>query len=168
MSDDELILIGLGANLPSTFGAPRETLAAALAQLDREGVAIARRSRFWRTRPMPDDGQPWYVNAVAALATALGPEELLARLLRVEAEFGRVRGAPNAPRVLDLDVLAHGRIVRTGTAPPLLPHPRMEGRAFVLRPLAEIAPRWRHPVSGLGVDRLIADLPADQTAEPMD
>jgi len=167
MNDDDLVLIGLGANLPSALGPPRTTLAAALDALGREAGPVTRRSRVWRTRPLPDDGQPWYLNQVAAVETGLDPEPLLARLLRIEVEFGRIRGAPNAPRIIDLDLLAHGRLVRPGPIPPLLPHPRMAERAFVLLPLAEIAPDWRHPASGQPVSAMIAKLPPGQTADPL-
>lgn len=167
MSQDGMILIGLGANLPSRFGPPEATLAAALERIGREDAAVVARSRFWRTRPVPDDGGPWYVNAVAALATALGPETLLAALLGIEAEFGRVRTYRNAPRLLDLDLLAYRDLRRDGPEPPLLPHPRLQERAFVLLPLAEIAPAWRHPRSGRSIAELIAALPPDQTAEPV-
>src|SRR5262249_15650718 len=86
-ADDSAILIALGRNLPSPAGPPRAALESALATLDREGITVLRRSRFWRTRPIPDDGQPWYVNAVAAVSTTLDPEALMSRLLRIEAEF---------------------------------------------------------------------------------
>jgi 2-amino-4-hydroxy-6-hydroxymethyldihydropteridine diphosphokinase len=156
----------LGANLPSTYGEPAETLQAALIRLGEEGVKLSRRSQFWHSRPVPVSDQPWFVNAVAALETDLSPEALLALLHRIEAEFGRVRSVVNAPRLIDLDLLAYGRLVSGETA-PILPHPRLDQRAFVLLPLAEIAPRWRHPVSGLDLDTLIARLPADQEAQPL-
>jgi 2-amino-4-hydroxy-6-hydroxymethyldihydropteridine diphosphokinase len=163
-ADDNLILIGLGANLPSRFGPPEQTLDAALRELQRRGVAVSRRSRWWRSRPVPDSDQPWFVNGVAALATSLEPEALLALLHRVEQEFGRVRSVPNAARLLDLDLLAYGRLQQAGGS-PLLPHPRMAERAFVLLPLSDIAPQWRDPASGRRLAELIAALPAGQTAE---
>lgn len=158
---DSLILIGLGANLPSTFGEPAETLLAALARLSEEGVKLSRRSQFWHSKPVPVSDQPWFVNAVAAVETDLAPDVLLDLLHRIEAEFGRVRGVVNAPRLIDLDLLAYGRLVSEGPT-PILPHPRMDQRAFVLLPLAEIAPRWRHPRSGLDLETLMAALPPDQ------
>src|SRR5579859_4168933 len=107
--EDGLILIGLGANLPSIYGEPPATLRAALDRLAAAGVKIGRRSRFWHSAPVPVSDQPWYVNAVAAVETDLPPERLLALLHEVEAEFGRVRGIVNAPRLIDLDLLAYGR-----------------------------------------------------------
>ena len=108
---------------------------------------------------MPPSGQPWYVNGVAEIATALGPDRLLALLHRVEDDFGRVRLARDEARVLDLDLLAYGRTVSAPGAWPVLPHPRLEERAFVVLPLAELAPVWRHPVSGLSAAELARNLP---------
>jgi 2-amino-4-hydroxy-6-hydroxymethyldihydropteridine diphosphokinase len=160
-----VILIGLGANLPSAVGGPRETLDAALRRLEEAGVHIAARSRWYRTAPVPVSDQPWFVNAVARIETALDATALLALLRRIEREFGRQRTVRNAARTLDLDIIDYdGRIEN---APDLiLPHPRMQDRAFVLRPLAEIAPGWRHPTLGKTVETLISALPPDQKAEP--
>ena len=159
----ETILIALGANLPSPrFGAPRATLEAALAAIAAAGVGILKRSSWWESEPVPVSDQPWYVNGVASVATKLGPVQLLALLHRVEAEFGRVRGARNEARLLDLDLLAYGDRRRDGPEPPLLPHPRLADRAFVLLPLAEVAPDWRHPLTGESLRQLIARLPAGQ------
>jgi 2-amino-4-hydroxy-6-hydroxymethyldihydropteridine diphosphokinase len=164
-SDDRAILIGLGANLPSRFGSPEQSLAAALRGLEEAGVTVSRLSRFWRSRPVPVSDQPWFVNGVARVATDLPPEALLALLHRIEADFGRVRGELNAARPLDLDLLAYGRLIRAEA--PVLPHPRLAERAFVLLPLAEVAPSWRHPVSGCDVAALIRALPADQEIAPL-
>lgn len=158
-----MILIGLGANLPSAAGAPAATLAAALAELEAAGVAVERRSPWYRTAPLPADDQPWYVNGVAAVATRLGPEELLALLHRIEAGFGRRRRRRNEPRELDLDLLDYQGLVRA--AAPVLPHPRLTERAFVLLPLADVAPGWRHPATGAGTAELIAALSPGQRLE---
>ena len=113
------ILIGLGANLPSPeHGPPVATLEAAVAALAARGLAIRARSRWWESAPVPISDQPWYVNGVVEVETALAPEALLALLHEVEAEFGRHRSVPNAPRVLDLDLLAYGRLVRPGLRRP--------------------------------------------------
>lgn len=162
-----MILIGIGGNLDSAeHGPPRETLIAALAALEAAGVRIAQRSGWYRSEPAPPSDQPWFVNAVVVAATELGAEDLLALLHRIETQFGRVRGEPNAARVLDLDLLDHhGRLA---DAPALvLPHPRLHQRRFVLAPLAEIAPDWRHPRLGLTARELLARLPAGQPVEPV-
>jgi 2-amino-4-hydroxy-6-hydroxymethyldihydropteridine diphosphokinase len=158
-----MILLGLGANLPSAAGAPAATLAAALRALADAGVTIERRSPWYRTAPVPAGDQPWYVNGIAVVATPLGPTDLLALLHRVEAGFGRVRRTPNEARPLDLDILDYHGLVRE-TA-PVLPHPRLHLRGFVLLPLRDVAPAWRHPVTGEGLAELIARLPPEQLAE---
>jgi 2-amino-4-hydroxy-6-hydroxymethyldihydropteridine diphosphokinase len=162
-----MILIALGANLPSPAGAPQATLAAALAALEEAGVAIVARSRWYGSEAVPRSDQPPYVNAVAAVATALDPVALLALLHRIERRFGRARGARNAARTIDLDLLAFHDCVRAGEGDPILPHPRLHERAFVLRPLAEIAPDWRHPTLGRSITELIAALPPDEDATPL-
>src|SRR5271169_4084204 len=113
VSSNAPILIGLGANLPSPAGPPAATLAAAITRLATAEIITLQRSRWFVSAPVPASDQPWFVNGVIAVATALEPAALLAVLLRVEAEFGRARGAANAARSLDLDLLAYGdRIVR--------------------------------------------------------
>ncbi|MBW7849076.1 MAG: 2-amino-4-hydroxy-6-hydroxymethyldihydropteridine diphosphokinase [Rhodospirillales bacterium] len=159
-----MIMIGLGANLPSVLGAPRVTLEAALTALPEAGVSVLARSAWYRSAPVPPSAQPWFVNAVALVGTDLGPEPLLELLHGVEARLGRTRTAVNEPRAIDLDLLAHGDAVLSGPR-VVLPHPRLHLRAFVLLPLREVAPHWRHPVTGEDVDSLIAALPAGQTTE---
>jgi 2-amino-4-hydroxy-6-hydroxymethyldihydropteridine diphosphokinase len=161
-TDLDLILIGLGANLPGSAGSPRQTLEAALDRLVAEGVRVNRRSRFWRTRPVPISDQPWFVNAVAAVETELSAAALLDLLHRIEDAFGRQRSVANAARVLDLDLLAYGRQCLAAPPRPLVPHPRLGERAFVLLPIRDIAPAWRHPVSGEALDAMIATLQGDQ------
>jgi 2-amino-4-hydroxy-6-hydroxymethyldihydropteridine diphosphokinase len=166
-----MILIGLGANLPTVHGAPRETLRSALALMPSYGMKVAHCSRFYDTPAMSHDVQPSYVNAVAIVETAMPAAELLAALHRLEERFGRVRRLRWAPRTLDLDLLDYeGQIVTAegprgadagaGALPLALPHPGIEMRGFVLVPLAEVAPDWRHPVSGFTAKGLIARLKA--------
>jgi 2-amino-4-hydroxy-6-hydroxymethyldihydropteridine diphosphokinase len=158
-----MILIGMGANLPSPAGPPQQTLEAALAALAEAGIALERRSPWYRSAPLPAGDQPWYVNGVVSVATRLAPVELLGQLHRVEARFGRLRRQRNEPRVLDLDLLDHDGALRQ--EPPVLPHPRLHERAFVLLPLADIAPDWRHPANGASLATLIAALPPGQAVE---
>ena len=160
-----MILIALGANLPSPAGPPAATLEAAQRRLEELGIEILARSHLYETPSWPDPGQPAFVNAVAVIKTALQPVELLALLHGVETAFGRMRSAPNAARTLDIDLLDYdGRIADDG---PALPHPRMTERIFVLAPLAEAAPGWRHPVTGQGAGELLAGLPDRATLKKL-
>ena len=150
------ILIALGANIPSSAGPPEVTLKAALAALERRGIGLLALSRFHRTQAWPHPTDPVFINAVAEIETQLQPFALLGLLHEVETEFGRKRSAPNAPRSLDLDLLDYrGRVENDEVE---LPHPRMANRRFVLEPLAEIAPGWRHPVTGQTVEALLRAL----------
>jgi 2-amino-4-hydroxy-6-hydroxymethyldihydropteridine diphosphokinase len=160
-----VILIGLGANLPHPeHGSPRYTCEAALAALTASGLEVLRRSHWYESEPMPPADQPRFVNGVAEVSTDLAPAELLERLHRIETAFGRVRRHRNEARVLDLDLLAYRDYVSAPGESPVLPHPRLAERAFVVLPLAELAPAWRHPVSGLRAADLAAHLPAGSTA----
>lgn len=156
-----MILIALGANLPSTHGEPIETLAAAKAELRRQGLRILGESKTYLTAPVPVSSDPWYHNEVILIDTNLAADELLQSLLAIESAFGRVRTIVNAPRVLDLDLIAyHDEILNTPDL--VLPHPRLHERAFVLYPLKDVAPHWQHPVSGKMIDDLISELPVGQ------
>lgn len=161
----KVILIGIGGNLESArFGPPRNTLSAALAALEAAGINIVTRSGWYRSEPVPPSEQPWFVNAVASLATDLGASELLAVLQRIETQFGRVRGERYAARTLDLDLLDHHcQVIETSSL--VLPHPRLHERRFVLVPLAEIAPNWQHPRLALTSGQLLAKLGYDQGLE---
>ncbi len=159
-----MILIGIGGNLPSQFGDPYHTCKAAVDALGRRGLTVARRSRWYRTAPVPASDQPWYVNGVAMVAGPDDPFEILGILNELEAEFGRTRGVQNAARVIDLDLLDHGGAV-LDTPRLQLPHPRMHLRAFVLLPLIEIVPDWIHPASGRSIDSLINALSPEQSIQ---
>lgn len=152
-----MILIALGANLPSPAGAPTETLRQALFRLAQRRITVEKQSGFYKTAAWPDPVDPPFVNAVASVHTELGPSQLLAVLHKIEAQFGRRRGAANAPRTLDLDIIDYDQRIEQG--PPELPHPRMHMRLFVLCPLRDVAPAWRHPVLHATVSELIAALP---------
>jgi len=178
-------LISLGANVASPGRSLVEMLEIALESVaGREGITLRCRSRWFRTPAFPPGSGPDFVNAAAVLDTSLEPERVLAALHGAEEELGRVRPARWAPRVCDLDLIAmedavlpdHATLARwmaldlgqaQTVAPPrlVLPHPRMHERGFVLAPLADVAPDWRHPATGFTVAEMLAALPADALAE---
>lgn len=166
MSDD--LYIGLGANLPhDVFGPPKVTLEHVLTVFPRIGLRVVARSRWYESAPVPASDQPWYVNGVVRAASHLSPQQILAGLHGIEAELGRQRVERNEARSVDLDIIAIGDIILYGPEPPILPHPRMRERAFVLLPLAELAPDWRHPATGERIPDLISCLPRDQVTRPL-
>ena len=154
----ERVFVGLGANL----GDARATLAAAMKALESHpGITLVAMSSLYRTAPVDATG-PDYINAVVELRTTLAPLQLLQALQAIEADHGRQRPYRHAPRTLDLDLLLYGQ--RQADDPQLtLPHPRLHRRAFVLEPLAELAPDLTHPRLGLLRDQL-ANV-ADQAIE---
>lgn len=157
-------VIALGANLPGRFASPAEAVEAGLKAISNDEIRLVARSRLYRSSAWPDPGEPEFVNAAALVETELSPSALLARLHTIEDDFGRARLRPNAPRPLDLDIVDYdGRVSESGDT-PMLPHPRMSERAFVLLPMAEIAPGWRHPMTGLRLSDLIARLPKNSAA----
>tara|TARA_Y100001960_G_C14490971_1_gene736686 strand:- start:60 stop:617 length:558 start_codon:yes stop_codon:yes gene_type:complete len=141
------ILLGIGSNLPGPFGCPRGACGAALEALRKSGLQIIERSPWYESAPVPISNQPYFVNGVVSIKTNLGPKDLLNQVLEIEAKMGRKRTKPNAARVIDLDVLAQGNLICRGYGgAPVLPHPRLHERAFVIFPLADIFPDWEHPI----------------------
>lgn len=135
--------LGLGANI----GEPEAQLAAAVRALARR-VTLEALSPVFLTEPVGGPEQPSYLNLVAKVGTDLAPAELLALTREIEDRLGRDRRFPNEPRTIDIDILAYDDLVMSDSR-LTIPHPRMHTRGFVLFPLAEIAPEWRHPILGL-------------------
>lgn len=149
------VLIAIGANLPHLRLSARQTCEQAvqalknLPELEVEAV-----SRWYESAPVPPSGQPPYVNGVVRCRTTLAPLALLDALQGVETQLGRVRSVPNAARTLDLDIISIDNI-QTNIDRLILPHPRATQRAFVLYPLRDVAPEWKDPVTGKGLDALL-------------
>ncbi|MEG5064999.1 2-amino-4-hydroxy-6-hydroxymethyldihydropteridine diphosphokinase [Microcoleus sp. B3-A4] len=142
--------IALGSNLGDSLA----TLSSAIATLNNTpGIAVKSHSSWYQTAPVGPP-QPDYINACAILEVALQPEQLLAKLLEIERKFNRIRREKWGPRTLDLDLLLYDNLILE-TPTLTLPHPRMTERAFVLVPLAEIAPDWVHPVTKSAIVQLL-------------
>jgi 2-amino-4-hydroxy-6-hydroxymethyldihydropteridine diphosphokinase len=161
-----MILISIGANLPGPDGAPPyETCQAVIPYLlEIPGLTFVALSRWYRSVSMPRADFPDYCNGVIRFEGEIKSDDLLARLNQIEARFGRERFEKNGPRTLDLDIIDINGIIRA-TPTPILPHLRAHQRAFVLRPLLDVAPGWRHPTLRRSVATLLADLPP-QGVEP--
>jgi 2-amino-4-hydroxy-6-hydroxymethyldihydropteridine diphosphokinase len=166
------ILLALGANASGPWGAPRATLLRAIEALRQDGVRVLRASRAFSTGPVGPGLQERYLNAVLLVATPLPPAELLRLLKRIERRAGRRSSSRTwGPRPLDIDILQYGG-KRIGWPPRrrvpgglVLPHPEMHRRAFVLVPLLDVVPHWRHPVLGPGARALLARLARNQVAD---
>ena len=158
-----MILIAFGANLPGPDGSPpQETCLRALTAIAAiPGLATVAVSPLYISAPVPISDQPSYINGVLRAEGDIDPALLLARLLEIEHVFGRRRAGLNAARSLDLDIIAMGamgELVRAAPD-PILPHPRAHERAFVLYPLGDVAPEWRHPVIDRTASEMLAALP---------
>ena len=161
------IILGIGGNLvPYGYSTLRQGCDAAIGQLARHDIRVLDQSRWFETAPVPISDQPWYVNAVILAETTLPAATTLSVLHQIESQFGRIRNLRNEARVLDIDLVDFGGMV-THRENLILPHPRMHERAFVLLPLRDVAPDWRHPVTRSDLGALIAALPDNQVIRPM-
>ncbi|MGI3186366.1 2-amino-4-hydroxy-6-hydroxymethyldihydropteridine diphosphokinase [Nioella aestuarii] len=177
-------VIAAGSNLSSTEHISERIVSKAICGVGRLAGSTPRVSRFYRTPAFPAGSGPDFVNAAFAIDWSGTPEDLLLLLHEVEAEAGRTRTKRWEARVLDLDLVAFGACVRPDAetqalwrnlpldeaarrAPDqlILPHPRLQDRGFVLVPMADIAPDWCHPLTGLSVQQMLDALPASDLAD---
>lgn len=163
---DELVIVALGGNDKGVGTSCIGVMFSALRELESRGIQVVARSSWWQSSAWPDPTDPPFVNAVVLVRTGLSAKALIAELHGIEAALGRVRTVPNAPRTLDLDLIAYGRLV--GDFDGLhLPHPRAADRLFVMGPLAEIAPDWVDPVSGRTAKVLAQRAQVGRDAQPI-
>lgn len=151
---EKIVYISLGSNL----GDRAAMLGRAIAAMNSAGVRVTRQSSFYITEPVDAPGQAWFLNAVAEAETSLLPVQLLHILLKIERELGRRRITPHGPRGIDLDILFYGSsVIRSRELE--VPHPRLTERRFVLVPLAQIAPEFRHPTLRRSASQMLAETP---------
>ncbi len=178
-----MIIVALGANLPGPAGSPAQTLGQAVRCLSAAGLTVTGQSRLYRSAPVPPSGQPEFRNAVVTVSCPMkqgDPVGLLRVLHRIEADLGRQRRERWEARTLDLDLIDYdGRVMGADQGPPqpgaparavplILPHPRLQDRLFVLLPLRDVAPDWRHPVTGADLEALLQAVPPGQDCTPLD
>ena len=156
----KLVHLGLGSNLGDRLG----YLERAIEQMREAGINVLRVSDIYETEPVDFAGQPWFLNCVVEAETEAMPRQLLRRLQRIETNLGRRRGVPRGARTIDIDILLFGRHVIDG-ADLIVPHPRMHERRFVLEPLRELAPEFRHPVARKTVAELLAQAPPQKSSK---
>jgi 2-amino-4-hydroxy-6-hydroxymethyldihydropteridine diphosphokinase len=166
MGSGPLVVLGLGSNLPSKWGTSRETIERAIDELQHRGVTIDKVASIIETEPIGPQGQPRYFNTVALAHVSISPFALLKLLKLLEVKGGREHGGRWGPRAIDIDIVSYDDLVMGWDKPHnhlapsvlVLPHPEMHKRRFVLEPLVQIAPTWRHPVLGKTARELLKSL----------
>ncbi|MBV1904004.1 MAG: 2-amino-4-hydroxy-6-hydroxymethyldihydropteridine diphosphokinase [Marinosulfonomonas sp.] len=179
----EMVVLGLGGNIASDVGEVATTIGRATADLSASGVDIITKSKLYETPCFPADAGPDFLNAALLCSTRLDPQALLGLIHTTETKYGRKRGARWSERTLDIDIIAIDGSVLPDTATfqawhglsldqqkcktpdqLIVPHPRLQDRAFVLVPMADVAPDWHHPILGLSVRRMLQQLPKPDLA----
>ena len=140
-----MILIAIGSNLKSDiYGSPLKNCINGVKIL-RENFFVKKVSKFYKTEPIPKSDQPWFVNGVVEIKTNLHPRDILQKLFSIENYFKRIRKIKNEPRIIDLDLISYKNFISNRKS-LVLPHPRMHQRMFVIKPICDINPKWRHPI----------------------
>ena len=155
------VFIAMGANLKSDLNLTiKENLEIVLNLFPDYDLNILKVSNWYKTQPIPISDQPWFINSVIKISTNKSPTELLESLQIIEKLFGRKRNILNDPRTLDLDIIDYNGLIENNN--PILPHPRMHIRKFVLIPLQDIEPNWVHPIMNKKIEFLIKKQKDDQ------
>ncbi|HEY2018171.1 MAG TPA: 2-amino-4-hydroxy-6-hydroxymethyldihydropteridine diphosphokinase [Bryobacteraceae bacterium] len=149
------VYLSLGSNV----GDRQRHLEAAIERLAAPGLRVLRTSPVYETEPVDFTAQRWFLNLVVEAETTLFPQQLLLRIQKIERALGRVRTVPKGPRTIDIDILFYGNTVMQSAALEI-PHPRLHERRFVLAPLADLAPEFRHPARRQTVRELLDAAPA--------
>ena len=164
-----MIYVGIGSNLTSKGClSPYHTVLSAVEHFPKFGLKVCKQSNWYKSAPVPISKQPWFVNGVVKISNNQGAKSLLKVLHNIEDLFGRQRSDLNSSRTLDLDLLDYKGMIVDDCPELILPHPRMEKRAFVLVPLRDICPDWQSPLTGQNILDLITWLPADQEIKKID
>ena len=159
-----MIIISLGSNLPSRFGDRFTNIELAISFLEKNGIQIVKKSSFYETPSYPDQNNPKFINMCISVKTNLPPVDLLSVLIFIEEKLERKRDKKNDPRTCDMDIIDfNSKIINVKYKDFNLeiPHNRLEFRNFVLFPLKEICPKWKHPKSKVSVRALIEKLSTD-------
>ncbi|MAZ46208.1 MAG: 2-amino-4-hydroxy-6-hydroxymethyldihydropteridine diphosphokinase [Rickettsiales bacterium] len=140
-----MILIAIGSNLRSSLYGMPENNCLEVVKILRKYFFVVNVSNFYKTEPIPKSSQPWYVNAAVEIKTNLKPKDIIERLFFIENHFGRIRIKKNEARVIDLDLLCYGNL-KINKQNLIIPHPRLHIRKFVIKPICDINPLWKHPI----------------------
>ena len=160
-----MIIIGIGSNLSSSFGDKFKNIQLAISFLQNNGIKIIKKSSFYETPSYPDINNPKFINIVVSIETEFNPKELMSVLISIEEKLERKRHKKNEPRTCDLDIIDYKGIIKNFNSSNIyltLPHKELTSRNFVLFPLKEIYPSWKHPKTNENIDDLIYNLSKDQ------
>lgn len=166
LNADLAVIVALGCNDKGDWASCQECLEAVLVHFEAEGLRVRARSDWWVSAAWPDPRDPSFLNGVVVIETDEAPQALMRHLAKIEDVFGRKRSVPNAPRTLDLDLIAYGRTVGQFEG-LILPHPRSAARRFVMGPIAQIMPDWVHPVVGQTASALAETASVGADAQPI-
>ena len=160
-----MIILALGSNLPSNFGNRFENIDKAIELLKNYNIKIIKKSSFYETESYPNKNDPKFINIVIEISSNLNPEDLASILMLVENKLGRKRGVKNQPRTCDIDIIDYNNkeiIFKKNEFEFVVPHTSIESRNFVLLPLKEILPNWKHPKNNESITSLIEKLPKEE------